>query len=224
VGALLAAGCTDEGASEPKRASADPDQEVADAAVLDEGDFGPEWEQLPPSGGERPRSQRAIARCLGEEPEVLYPRGDPSADSPVFVSPEDEEVSSRTVVAGTEDAAMRRFELSASIDAQDCLAEELQRYLEDEDPFPRQDVEIGDVRVVPRPDPDLGDESVGYRVSVPLTAEGGEVEMHVIQVLVRVGRALVTVQATSLSDPFDDAALAQLAGTVVDRIDEPAVS
>jgi hypothetical protein len=127
-------------------------------------------------------------------------------------------------VASTEQRARRRFDVLTSTDARDCLAEELQRYLEDEDPFPRQTVEIGDVQVVAQRIPDMGDESVGHRISVPLVASGGEVEMHVSSVLVRVGRALLTVQATSLVDPFPDDVLAQLAGEVVGRVDEDAVA
>ena len=221
----MTAACTDEPAPEPdlEDAARVADQAAADAVVLEDGDFGPEWERLPPSGGQRPRSQRAVARCLGVERGLLYPEDEPAADSKVFLSPEDQEVSSRTVVAPTEEAARERFDLLASVEARECLAEELQRYLEDEDPFPRQDVDIGEVRVVSRRVPDLGEESAGYRVSVPLTAEGGEVEMHVAHVLVRVGRALVTVQATSLFDPFPADALSQLAGAVVDRVDEDVV-
>ena len=216
--------CTGGGSGDGDDAARAADQAVADSAVLDDGDFGREWEQLPPAGGQRPRSQRAIARCLDQDPDVLYPSDEPTADSPVFVSPDDQEVSSRIFLASTEQRARRRFAVLTSTDARDCLAEELQRYLEDEDPFPRQTVEIGEVQVVGQRVPDMGDESVAYRISVPLTADRGEVDMHVSHVLVRVGRALLTVQATSLFDPFPGDVLAQLAGEVVARVDEDAVS
>lgn len=221
---VLAGACTADDRPEADQGGARAtDEAAADAAVLEAGDFGPEWEQLAAEPGERPRSRRAVARCLGEDPDVLYPDREPAAESPVFVSPTDQEVSSRVAVAPTERAAMRRFRVLTSADARGCVADELQRYLEDGDPFPQQRVEIGAVRVTPVPVPDLGDDAEGHRISVPLTADGGRVDLHVTHVLVRVGRALVTVQASSLFDPFPPEVLAQLAAEVLGRVDEDAV-
>lgn len=229
VAGLFVAACDGdpgEGAREPDPAEeqARIDQEAVEAAQLRAADLDGEWEERPATEAEIPESQRRIADCLGEDPEVLYPTDEPQSKSPTFTSPEDQEVSSEVDVAPTLDAASARFDALTSRRAGDCIGAELQRYLEEDDPFQGQPVAVGDVTIDRLPVDDVGEESTAFRVSVPLAAGGNEVAVHLDYVLARAGRALISVRASSLFEPFPADELQQLAGRVVDRIDDDALS
>lgn len=231
VVAVLLGGCegADEGdagdaADARTEARFRADQAVAEDARLRASDLGDEWEANPATDRELPESQQAIAGCVGEDPDVLYPDDQPRALSPTFVSPDDRELSSQVDIAATVEVADVRFGHLTSPKAIDCIGAELQRYLEEGDAFEGQDVEIGEVQVRRLDVDGVGSESTGFRVSVPLAAEGNEVEVHLDYAVARVGRALVSVRASSLVDPFPTDVLGGLTDVVVDRIDEEAVT
>ena len=227
VAGLLTGACDGDEAPtrpDPAEESARADQDAVAGAQLRASDLEGEWEERPATEADIPESQRRIARCLDEDPEVLYPVDEPQSKSPTFTSPTDQEVSSEVDVAPTVEAATTRFDALTSRRAGDCIGSELQRYLEEDDPFQGQPVEVGEVTVERVATDDLGEESTAFRVSVPLAAGGTEVAVHLDYVLARVDRALVSVRASSLVDPFPPEELARLADRVVDRIDEDALT
>lgn len=224
VAALVTAGCGgDDDSSKtsspnPTEAASPEEQAVVDAALLELSDFPSGWSQRTAEDEEDPREedrQRAIAECMGVDFERLYGE-DVSADSPTFVSPGDEEISSSAGIEDTEEDARFVVETLATDKALTCIAEQLQAFMEERSRG--EDAEIGTVAVDRMSFTQLGDRTDAYRITVPIKAEGLEVDAYFDIASVRVGRAGATVQAFSVITPFDTAQLEELTATVVDRL------
>lgn len=224
VGALVTAGCggddepSETSAPNPTEAASPEEQAVVDGALLELSDFPSGWSQRTAEDEEDPREedgQREIAKCIGVDFERLYGE-DVNADSPTFVSPGDEEVSSSAVIEETEEDARFVVETLATDKALTCVAEQLQDYMEER--TRGEDAEIGTVAVDRMSFTQLGDRTDAYRITVPISMEGLETDAYFDIATVLVGRAGATVQAFSVITPFDTAQLEELTTVVVDRL------
>ena len=176
----------DGGSDEP-----DPrDQAIADAALLTLKDFPAGWEAASPEGDEDDREgQEKIAECVGVEYDELYDDTNAEATSPDFTNDMDEEVSVEVSV-GDEDRAKRAFEIAAQPEFRECLAEGMNDEIQanaDEDGA--NGVEVGDATLNELSFPALGDESLAFRMTIPISASGMDFDAVIDFVGVRVGRA-----------------------------------
>lgn len=198
-------------------ASTGDDQSIAESALLQLSDFPDGWQEQPPDEDEvdDTESQQRIADCIGVDYERIYGE-DADADSPTFASPEGAEVSNSAGVEASEEEAAFAFETLSSDTAIDCIAQEFQNFLAER--APTDGVEVGEVSINRMSFADQGEESAAYRVTVPLVANGQEVDVYVDIVVARVGRGGVTVQALSIFEPFPTEDLARYTEIAVDRL------
>jgi hypothetical protein len=232
--AVLGVGCGDDdegGTGEPEQSapadngpdghahSPDPaDLAIADASLLTLDDFPAGWEAQPAEDdGDDRESQTRIAECVGVDYEDLY-SGDSgaSAESPTFVSGNDEEISSTVKVATDERWAANAFEIAAQPKFRECLLEETTTAVEEA--AAGEDFEFGDPSINEISFDDYGDGTLAFRLTIPVEAEGFSLEVTTDFILVRVGRAQTTVSAQSTGSPFDVAELSALMKVAADRL------
>jgi hypothetical protein len=187
-----------------------PEQPAAEAALLKIDDFPAGWTEVPDD--ERSplaiESQRRIAACAGVEGERLLDLGGALAESGNFTGPNNQIVEESVAIVEevvAEDMFVRFTEPGVG----DCFADAMQQTIDamitsPSDPsesFP-SDTEFGEVTVAQLKVPAAGDESAGYRVTVPLTRQGISFEIVLDAVLIRSGGALAGVSFQSAPQPF----------------------
>jgi hypothetical protein len=198
------------------------DQEAADAAMLVLDDFVSGWTETPATPEDETQQaerQQLMAACLGIDAAEIYRPDDVKADSPTFVSTVDEQVSSSLTVATSVDDAAFRFATLTSDEAFACIAGSIQQLLAEGDAFAGADVELGEVTVERMSVVPLADESTAARKTMPLVVEGSPLEIYFDTLLVRAGRALISVEAQAPLQPFPVGDLELLGNLVVERVD-----
>jgi hypothetical protein len=207
-----AAGATTEppGESGETATTVHPDQPAAEAALLTIDDFPVGWTEQPDA--ERTplaiESQRRIAECAGGEGDRLLDLGGALAESGNFTGPDDQIVEESVAVVdeGIAEDMVARFTAPG---VADCFAEAMQQMLDAMITSPSDPTEtfpagtaLGEVTVVPLAVPAAGDESAGYRITVPLESRGFSFELFLDAVVIRSGGALAGLSFQSALDPF----------------------
>lgn len=200
------------------------DQKIAENALLTLSDFPSGWQQKPAEededeDDEEEEQQREIAECLGADYDDLYGNdGGGEADSPTFLGPDEEEISNSVGVSDSESRVTENYELLTSDKGVDCLtgtlADAMEKAIKD-----GGEAELdGEVTANRMSFGSYGDATTAFRVTVPVAAEGFSAEVYVDFVVVRIGRAIVTVNAVSLFDPFDSDTLADFTELAAERL------
>jgi hypothetical protein len=247
----LTAGCSDEGdptaaeettttaaegdgpadpSSEDERSPEElaADEAAAEEIVLTLDDLESGWEASPSEDDSEDAEMDAemeaqLAECLGIDPEDMSDDG-PSADSPDFTSPDDEEVSASVGFAANVEEAEEEMEFGRDEDMSVCFPDLIQAVLleafenPEEGEEPPEDMELGEATFNPVSFADLGDDVIAYRATVPFTVSGLEVEVYFDTVLVRVGRVGVQGSFLSIFTPFQTDEAERLMGIMVDRV------
>lgn len=219
-------GATAAPPSDDPRTSAErtADQEAAKAIVLTLDDLEAGWESTPPDEetDNDEEIKADLADCLGIDPDVMDP-DNPSADSPDFTSA-NEEVSASVSYTPSIEAAEQAVELLRDEDLPSCFAQALKTAITDallnppEGEAPPDDLEVGEPTFNPISFGDLGDETVAYRATIPLSASGIDVDVYFDIVAVRVGRVGIEAQFQSTFSPFSTDEAERLVGIMIDRI------
>jgi hypothetical protein len=238
--ALLAGACSDDGETNtsPSDTTADmndddprtADERAADAQAAEElnltlRDFPAGWEAMPPDGDEDDdeRVWSDLADCMGVEA-AEFDQDNPKSESPSFSNADDEEVTSEVAFTATRDDAIHSIEMMQRDEMPGCYAKEIEALLRDNLLNPSEgqevpdDLEMGKPTVNPMSFAQLGDDSLAYRVTLPLSASGIDADLYVDIVVVRVGRVGVTMTFQSVFTPFDPGQAEELLRAVVDRI------
>jgi hypothetical protein len=207
-----AAGATTEpppGPSAPP-STVHPDQLAAEAALLTIDDFPAGWTEVP-DAEETPlavESQRRIAACAGGEGDELLDLGGALAETGNFIGPDDQVVE-QSVAIVEEALAEDTFAGFTDPAVGDCFADAMQQTVDamitgpsaPSESFPA-DTTLGKVTVEPLEVPAAGDESAGYRVIIPLTAQGFSFEIVLDAIVIRSGGALAGISFQSAPEPF----------------------
>lgn len=196
------------------------DQAVAEAALLTLDDFPAGWEAQPADEDEEDEeTQRRIAECVGVAYEDLY-QGDSSAtaDSQKFVSTDDSEVSNSVNVGADEDWAANAFEIASRPEFRECTIDETRKAIDEA--AEEEDLEVGELSLNEISFDDYGDDTLAFRLTIPLEVQGLSLEATGDFVLVRVGRALTTVTTFSTETPFDVETLSEFTRIATDRLTE----
>lgn len=205
----VAAATSPPSSSEPPT-TVHPDQPAAEAALLTIEDFPAGWTEVPDA--ERTplaiESQRRIAECAGGEGDRLLDLGGALAESGNFTGP-DNQIVEESVAIVDETTATDMFARFTAPGVGDCFADAMQQAIDavitsPSDPtetFPA-DTMLGTVTVDPLEVPTAGDESAGYRITVPLTTQGISFEITLDAIVIRSGGALAGVSFQSAPDPF----------------------
>jgi hypothetical protein len=220
IGAVILLGLAVHGAAsattEPPPATDEPsttvhpDQPAAEAALLTIDDFPAGWTEVPDD--ERTalaiESQRRIAACAGGEGDRLLDLGGALAESGNFTGPDNQVVEESVAIVDVA-VAEDMFARFTAPDVGDCFANAMQQTLDamitsPSDPaesFPA-DTALGKVTAEPIEVPAAGDESAGYRITVPLTTQGVNYDIILDAVIIRHGGALAGVSFQSALEPF----------------------
>lgn len=182
---------SDNGGDTGAPSEPDPqDQRIAEAALLTLKDFPAGWEAVAPEDEDDERAgQEKIAECVGVEYDDLYDDTNAEATSPDFTNELEEELSV-TVSVGDEDRSERAFEIATRPEFRECLAEGMNDEIKaNAEADSSKGVEVGDVSVNELSFPSLGDESLAFRMTIPISASGLDLDAVIDFVGVRVGRA-----------------------------------
>lgn len=202
------------------------DEALAAMASFQRDDFPETWTEAPadPSDDEDDDAQHAaMAECLGEDVETLYPDDEVEVTSPTFTSPDDQDVESSVSVDDSADEAEFRFATLTSPEAISCIGQTLEAKLAEDGGF-GAGVEVEGFSIDPLEFTSVGDDSAAYRTTISITAEGSSIDVYLDIVLARIGRVLFSGQVTSVGSPFPTADFEGIVTTAVDRIDEDAAA
>lgn len=191
------------------------DQAIADAALLTLQDFPPGWEAAPADDTEDEESQREIAECVGVDYEDLYGDQFAEAESPDFTSENDEEVSNMVSLAVDEQQAADSFEIAARPEFSECVVDSLTASVEEDD-----DVEVGEITINQLSFGSYGDQTLAFRMTIPLSAEGISIEATGDVVIVRIGRATTQVRSFGVGSSLSADDLARYVDVAVRRLTE----
>jgi hypothetical protein len=189
--------------------SVSQEQAAAEAALLVLSDFPTGWTE---EAEEEPTEQElayqaAIAECAGGTGNLID-LGGPRAQTPDFVGSDDQRVEqSVTIVdpAVAEDF-MARF---AAPGVEECFGDAVATFVAEsvasqDDPSQTLpgDVTIGDVTIGEVLVEPAGDDVVAYRVTLPMSVSGLELDAYVDIVAVRSGGSIAGLTFQSLFEPF----------------------
>jgi hypothetical protein len=187
------------------------DREAAEAAALKLSDFPPGWTSAPhEESADVPNVDAQLAKCLGvDESELNSEDGPASVDSPDFSDVNDNAVSNSVEYLAAESDAQHRFALFADEKVPDCLTDAIAKVLDyflehpenPEDTVP-PGVTVGTPTVEPLSMPAIGDQTVAYRLTVPITSDVISVTAYVDIIVAIKGRAAVEMTFESLATPF----------------------
>lgn len=207
--ALALGGCGGGGGGgEAQTVIDEADQALAEAVVLQLGDFPAGWEGAPHEEG----GGADVDQCVELDLSDLTVTGDASSDD---FSSETTFVISSASVFQTAEQAGQAFDRYAREELARCIGDALAASAEAGSDG--AGVEVGEATVSALPFPALGDRSSGYRARLTLTVEGEQAPLFVDFVFVERERVLVTIAFASLLQPPSKALREDLAAKVAAR-------
>jgi hypothetical protein len=199
---------------------ASDDEAAAEAALLTIDDFPTGWQAAPSETDEEAQDEfnAELAVCLDVDPAILD-RDNPSAESDDFTSPDGQTVNSEVALTPSAEQAIEVVEILEDERTPECYGEGLSRVLEENlAEIGQDDLEMGEPAFERVEIPSLGDDAVGFQVTIPLAAAGQELELVLDLWAVRVGRAGITMTFQSPAGPFPAEEAARLTRLVIDRL------
>jgi hypothetical protein len=201
---------------------AEADQQAAEKALLVLADFPSGWSETPQSENSSADHEvkRKVAACAGGGGESVIDVDGALARSGTFANPSDDQVAEAAVsVATSVDVAESRVAAFADAKFASCARDVYQEWALDA--VSSNDTQVGEITVAPLNVSSVGDETVAYRVTVPVESDGtslGEVYTDVI--LVRVGRLLAGLFFQTELRPFPVEDTEQYVALAAERLDE----
>lgn len=193
---------SDEPEEETSPSSPDPaDLKIAEAALLTLADFPVGWEAVPAEDDDQDvEGQEEIAECIGVDYDELYDGSNAEAQSPAFTNEDDEDVSVEVTVDATEEEMAEAFAIAASPEFRECVTEAAGDAMEEafadaED----EGAEVGDITLNEVSLGSYGDETVAFRLTIPIEMEGFNLEATGDFAVVRVGRGMTFLDSTRFS-------------------------
>lgn len=163
-------------------------------------------------------SDEAFEKCLNNNV-LLTDLGEDERGAEASFSDEDEEVTRSSVVtfAETKKEAEEAFDAVSQDSFAGCLEDAFKTGLQEEI---GSNGTVADVSVAELPDEDLGDENVGYRATVDLSAAGQSFELSFDFVFVRVDRGLAGLFAFDVGEEFAAGERTRLTKILADRLED----
>ena len=207
------------------------DRELASGALLRLSDLPTGWEATPDDGDDDDDDSEAFAerfaQCTGIDEEDWFGAQDDddraSVDSPDFENADDETVAHTVSVAEDAARAERAFGVLQLDATPGCLTEafgEMIRAAAEEEP--QEGFSIGEITVNELSFPSLAQRTAAFRATVPVAAQGVEVELYLDMIFVQAGRMTSVLMTQGVVEPFDPALAEELATTAADRLDASA--
>jgi hypothetical protein len=181
------------------------DEGIAKAAQLKLDDFPSGWEE-----SDAAPSQAADCDAISKARKERTAR----AESPQYRHG-DNTLAQSTVYLFADDAkAQEQFAGLSSKDTRGCIAGDLVSRLEKANP----DLKVGEPQASRVSVDSLGDQHEGGRVTLPVTAQGQELELFTDFVFVRVSRGIALMLFVDALSPFDEDMRADLTSKVSRRL------
>lgn len=193
------------------------DQAIAEGSVLTLGDFRSGWEAKAADNDDESASDHRIAKCAGFDYDSYYGSNTGDAYSKDFTSSDDETISNEVTIQADEALSTTNFATSRTEKFRGCFEAEAQRRIED-GAKGEKNFKVGKASLNELSFDHFGDESFAYRLTIPVTTEGTDVDVYGEYIVIRVGRAQTVVIAQSTFSPFDADELAKLAKAATDRL------
>lgn len=204
---------------------ADPaDLAIAEAALLRLSDFPSGWSEVPDTeeevSDELNDAQLELAACFGSETESLLDFSPANAETGDFTSPDDDVVSN-TVSVSDQAAAEDFMDRYGADGVAECLTEASAKVVEvgfsETDDVP-DDLTLGTVTVGRLNLTPVGDELVAYRITIPLSAGGLQVEVYLDLIAVRVERGVSGISVESLVFPMNASEIEEYVAIAAERL------
>lgn len=195
------------------------DQAIAEGSVLVLGDFPSGWEAKAPDEDKDDAANHRIAKCMGVDYDELYGGTSGDADSKDFENSDDESISNSVQVSPDDARAERAFALASTDKFPECLLSEAEDYIK-KAAADKGDVKVGKLSFNQLSFNNFGDESIAYRLTIPMSTQGFDIDVIGDFVLVRVGRATTLISSQSFSSPLDISELSNFAKIATDRLVE----
>ncbi len=188
----------------PTVTPAPDDKTAAEFAALNIEDFPSGW-----TANDNPENLES--RC--KDVETAKERASARANSPRFNTGETTLVQNAIYVFEDEPTAQEAFALVSGTDTQDCYSEAVAEAFAG-----RADIETGTPQTAPLEITAFGDEHAAARVTLPIKAQGLEVNVTIDLVFVRAGRAMSLNLFVNALSPFEPALRDELLAASVDRL------
>lgn len=196
------------------------DQAIAEAAVLTLQDFPPGWESTPTDDDDDRKGRENIATCVGVEYDDLYRDSNANAKSPDFKSEGDDEVSSSVTVDRDEGWMIDAFEIASRPKFRECVVDGIVETVEASVAESGEDVEVGAITINEMSFGSFGDETLAFRMTIPLDVSGFSFEAKGDFVVVRVGRAQTSASSFSLGSGLSTEEFTGYVDLAVQRLTE----
>jgi hypothetical protein len=205
----------EDAATEEDPRDLEADQELADGAVLtiDDVPAGFEVEPEDEDDGSDEQFDQLMADCLGLTVAEMNEDDDEPQATASFSNDADDEVGSDVVVLATEDEVVDDLETVRDPAAPDCFADTLTEVF-----ATSGEVGVGQITVEELAVEDLGDDSYGFGLTIPLSVADKQPVLYFDMVFIQQGRTEITMSFSAFDAPFDEELAYDLAATVVDRI------
>ena len=208
----------DEGSGTDRAA----DQALADSIVLTLADVGPDWEVSTDDEDDdedEEETDLALAECLQVDPAVMDDEGEAMADA--LFDREQGRIEGSVSITETVEEAVSDFEILKGDRFADCygglLDDELRSEAESDPEAAEAGVTYGGVEMTRIDVPaGLGEEAIGYRATIAISAQGVDFSSYADFVFVRRGRVEMTTSLLSNFEP-PPAAYAVSLASAMDR-------
>lgn len=202
-------------------AEVDPaDQAIAEDALLTLQDFPAGWEAAPSDDDDDREGREEIAACVGVEYEELYGGTTAEASSPDFTSEHDEQVSVAVKVDPDESSMAHAFEIGARPEFRECMAENIAKAVDESLAESGEDAEIGDISINQMSFGSYGDETLAFRMTIPMTAQGFNIDVITEIAIVRIGRAQVNLTSFGVGSTISTSEFTEYVELAAARLEE----
>jgi hypothetical protein len=205
------------------------DKAAAGAASLKPADFPSGWTSTPHVDSNAPSIDGEVAACLGVSQQELEHNGPTDAYSADFSDPNANTASSSVGYTADAASAAKEFAIVAGPKMRICLTPALSAVVKFAATHPASPSEtlpsgvtVGLPEVVQLPFPMFGDETVAYRVNVPINASNGGKPLSTVLyfdiVTLTKGRATASLYFQAAQTPLPTDEEAHFVGLVVGRL------
>jgi hypothetical protein len=201
------------------------DKANAQAAIWQLTDFPTGWTAKPQTQDSSDKKFDAmLANCLGTS--VSFFQGTSArAESPEFDDTNNNSAYEDVDYLPSVSALNNQFAIVKTDKFPTCFSSTFNSFVKYEAAHPSNPsdtlpphVTFGQASVAPMSFPALGDDSIAYRATLPLTYQGFNIDFYADLIAVQKGRAVASMTFTSVQNGFDTAMEQQLANLALSRM------
>ena len=199
----------------PTTTAVSTDEQLAKQIVLQKSDVPADWSSTPSgNNSSSDTTDSRLTECLGLPPGPLIENAT-RADSDSFTSSTQQQASASVRVAKSKADVTSGMKKLSGPKVAGCVSQLLTQVLNSSSQASGQS--LGTARVVKLPFDTIGDRTVAYRVSLPVSSAGKSLTVNIDFVVAQVGRVGLFFDGTSIGAPFPTGMSASLLQKMADR-------